>query len=110
MGRQRETSAKDENRSSLLCREPMTQNDVNLENLNDNNVNNRNNFTLFCGRNRIVQDGCWACVSLIAAALVQFIVMGIHNSFGNMYQQILKEFKWKESTSGKYYKKCVNII
>jgi hypothetical protein len=101
MGRQRETSEKDENRSSLLCREPVTHNGVS-ENLNDENVNNGNNFSLFCGRNRIVQDGCWACVSLIAAALVQFIVMGIHNSFGNMYPQIREEFKWKESVSGMF--------
>jgi hypothetical protein len=106
MGRQRDTSTKDGNRSSLFCRDSVTQNDIDLENLNDNNMDNGNNFSLFCGRNRIAQDGCWACVSLIAAALVQFIVMGIHNSFGNMYPQIINEFKWKESTSGI----CVNII
>lgn len=98
---QRETSANEQYRNSILCREPMIQNDVHFtESLNENNMDKRSLFSLFCGRTRIVQDGCWACVSLIAAALVQFIVMGIHNSFGNMYQQILKEFEWKESTSG----------
>ena len=102
MGRQQETSIKNKNRGSLLCREPMTQNVVNSNNINDNiNMDKRNKFySLFCGRTRIVKDGCWACVSLTAAAVVQFIVMGIHNSFGNTFQQILKEFKWEESTSG----------
>ena len=100
MGRQQETSVKDENRGFLFCREPVTQNDVNSGNLNGENINNGSNFRLFCGRHRIVQDGCWACVSLTAAALVQFIVMGVHNSFGNMFQQIIEEFNWKESTSG----------
>ena len=101
MGRQREISTKEGNRSSLLCPEPMTQNDSSLGNSNEeNNRLNRGKFSLFCGRTRVVQDGCWACISLIAAALVQFIVMGIHNSFGNMYEQILKEFNWKKTTSG----------
>ena len=100
MGRQQETSVKDENRSFLFCREPVTQNGVSPGNLNDENLNNTSNFRLFCGRNRIVQDGYWACVSLTAAAVVQFIVMGIHNSFGTMFQQIIEEFNWKESTSG----------
>ena len=81
----------------------MAQNVVNSKSLNDNvNMDKRDKLSLFwfCRRNRIVQDGCWACVSLTAAAVVQFIVMGIHNSFGNMYQQIRNEFKWEESTSG----------
>lgn len=101
MRRQQEASIKNKNRGSLLCREPMTQNVVNSNNFNDNiNMDKRNKFSLFCGRTRIVKDGCLACVSLTAAAVVQFIVMGIHNSSGNMYQQILEEFEWEESTSG----------
>lgn len=99
MGKQRETSPKEENCTSLLCPEPMTQNDFNIIE-SSNEDSNSNNFSSSCRRTRIAQDGCWACVSLVASAIVQFIVMGIHNSFGNMYTQILNEFNWTESTSG----------
>ena len=101
MAKQRVTSTDDKSLSSLLCHEPVVQKDVYSQNVGESNMDNRKNFNrLFCTRNRVVQDGHWAWASLIAAALVQFIVMGIHNSFGNMFQQILKEFKWKESSSG----------
>lgn len=48
----------------------------------------------------VIQDGSWAWVSLVAAALVQFIVMGIHNSFGVVYREIVEELGWRDGIAG----------
>lgn len=96
MNKQQEiTSKENDNPSVPLCQESMNQSE-HSGTLNDN----ENSFWLCDGIGRpVVQDSKWAWIALVAASLVQFIVMGIHNSFGVVYAQILKEFHWRESTS-----------
>ena len=47
------------------------------------------------------KDGHWGWVVCIAAAVVQFVVLGIHNSFGILYIVFVREFGWSKALTGK---------
>lgn len=46
------------------------------------------------------KDGRWGWVVCVAAALVQFVVLGIHNSFGILYIVLVREYHWSKALTG----------
>ena len=46
------------------------------------------------------KDGKWGWVVCFAASLVQFVVLGIHNSFGILYIVFVSEFHWSKALTG----------
>lgn len=47
------------------------------------------------------RDGHWGWVVCLSAALVQFVVLGIHNSFGILYIVFVREYGWSKALTGK---------
>ena len=48
------------------------------------------------------KDGGCGWVICFAAGLVQFVVLGIHNSFGILYIVFVREYNWSKALTGKY--------
>lgn len=46
------------------------------------------------------KDGRWGWVVCLSAALVQFVVLGIHNSFGILYIVFVREYHWSKALTG----------
>ncbi|KAL9965736.1 hypothetical protein ACROYT_G029578 [Oculina patagonica] len=46
------------------------------------------------------KDGHWGWVVCLSAALVQFVVLGIHNSFGILYIVFVREYGWSKALTG----------
>lgn len=46
------------------------------------------------------KDGGRGWLVCFSAALVQFIVMGIHNSFGILYIAFVREYQWSKALTG----------
>ena len=53
-----------------------------------------------CG-NESWKDGHWGWIVCLAAAVVQFVVLGIHNSFGILYIVFVREIGWSKALTGK---------
>ena len=47
------------------------------------------------------KDGGRGWMICFAAAMVQFVVLGIHNSFGILYIEFVKEYGWSKALTGK---------
>lgn len=47
------------------------------------------------------KDDHWGWVVCLFAALVQFVVFGIHNSFGILYIAFVREYGWSNALTGK---------
>ena len=47
------------------------------------------------------KDGGRGWMICFAAAMVQFVVLGIHNSFGILYIVFVKEYGWSKALTGK---------
>lgn len=50
------------------------------------------------------KDGHWGWIVCLAAAVVQFVVLGIHNSFGILYIVFVREYGWSKALTGKLVK------
>lgn len=50
------------------------------------------------------KDGYWGWIVCLAAAVVQFVVLGIHNSFGILYIVFVREYGWSKALTGKLVK------
>ena len=46
------------------------------------------------------KDGSWGWVVCFSAALVQFVVLGIHNSFGILLIVFIREYGWSKALTG----------
>lgn len=46
------------------------------------------------------KDGRWGWIVCLSAALVQFVVLGIHNSFGILYIVFVREYQWSKALTG----------
>ena len=46
------------------------------------------------------KDGHWGWIVCFSAALVQFVVLGIHNSFGILYIVFVREYGWSKALTG----------
>lgn len=49
---------------------------------------------------KIIPEGGWGWMICGAAFVTQFIVMGIHNSFGILYTTLLEEYKRSKAETG----------
>lgn len=49
---------------------------------------------------KLGKDSGWAWVVCLAAAVVQFVVFGIHNSFGILYIVFVREYQWSKALTG----------
>ena len=49
---------------------------------------------------RLIPEGGWGWVICAAAFVTQFIVMGVHNSFGILYTTLLEEYKKSKAETG----------
>ena len=51
------------------------------------------------------KDGHWGWIVCLAAAVVQsavqFVVLGIHNSFGILYIVFVREYGWSKALTGR---------
>jgi len=47
------------------------------------------------------KDGQWGWIVCLAAAVVQFVVLGIHNSFGILYIVFVREYGWSKALTGR---------
>ena len=47
------------------------------------------------------KDGHWGWIVCLAAAVVQFVVLGIHNSFGILYIVFVREYGWGKALTGR---------
>ena len=50
---------------------------------------------------KLVPEGEWGWAICAAAFFSQFIVMGIHNSFGILYIRLLEEYKRSKAQTGR---------
>lgn len=51
---------------------------------------------------KLGKDSGWAWVVCLAAAVVQFVVFGIHNSFGILYIVFVREYQWSKALTGEF--------
>ena len=51
-------------------------------------------------RIQLVPEGEWGWVVCAAAFVVQFLIMGVHNSFGILYAKLLEEFNKSKAETG----------
>ena len=51
--------------------------------------------------NRECPDGGYGWIICIAAAICQFIIMGIHNNFGILYTYLMKDLRADPADTGK---------
>lgn len=51
---------------------------------------------------KLGNDSGWAWVVCLAAAVVQFVVFGIHNSFGILYIVFEREYHWSKALTGEF--------
>lgn len=56
---------------------------------------------------KLGKDSGWAWVVCLAAAVVQFVVLGIHNSFGILYIVFVREYHWSKALTGEF---CVLVL
>ena len=47
-------------------------------------------------------DGGYGWVICLAAAVIQFIILGIHNNFGILYTSLTKDLQMDPTDAGKY--------
>lgn len=47
------------------------------------------------------KDDHWGWIVCLAAAVVQFVVLGIHNSFGILYIVFVREYGWSKALTGR---------
>lgn len=72
----------------------------NVEHRNNKIANSKEAFPIVHPKTEIRKDGGWSWIVCISAALVQFVVLGIHNSFGILYIVFLKEYGWGKALTG----------
>ena len=72
----------------------------NVEHRNKKKANPKEAFPIAHPKTEIRKDGGWSWIVCISAALVQFVVLGIHNSFGILYIVFLKEYGWGKALTG----------
>lgn len=48
-------------------------------------------------------DGGYGWIICLAAAIIQFIILGIHNNFGILYTYFLNDLHAEPSDTGKYF-------
>ena len=46
-------------------------------------------------------DSCWSWVVCFSSFIVQFLILGTHNSFGSFFVALLEEFQRSEAETGK---------
>lgn len=46
-------------------------------------------------------DSCWSWVVCFSSFIVQFLILGTHNSFGSFFVALLQEFQRSEAETGK---------
>lgn len=46
-------------------------------------------------------DSCWSWVVCLSSFIVQFLILGTHNSFGSFFVALLQEFQRSEAETGK---------
>lgn len=47
------------------------------------------------------EDSCWSWVVCLSSFIVQFLILGTHNSFGSFFVALLQEFQRSEAETGK---------
>ena len=72
----------------------------NVEHRNNKIANSKEAVPIAHPKTEIRKDGGWSWIVCISAALVQFVVLGIHNSFGILYIVFLKEYGWGKALTG----------
>ena len=48
-------------------------------------------------------DGRYGWIICMAAAIIQFIILGIHNNFGILYTSLISDLHFKPSDAGKNF-------
>ena len=71
-----------------------------VDHKNENKENSKEAVPIVHRKTEICKDSGWSWIVCISAALVQFVVLGIHNSFGILYIVFLKEYGWGKALTG----------
>ena len=59
---------------------------------------------------KLIPEGGWGWAICAAAFAVQFVVMGIHNSFGILYTKLLEEYEKSKAETGENHRFSVQVF